>query len=170
MKITDHLVQEKMDGEYDTDILHTKALDVNMRLFKDNERYRKIILSITDYMEWHLTSTFEDYHVPKGVAGPSLGIPFNIIAYKDQQNKVRIYINPKIIGRSKEVTATRSNCGAQKLTVWVELQRANTIDVEFFDLSGNRVQQKGITKDQGGFTIQHEIDCTAGILVTDKRK
>lgn len=168
MKIVDYVVQDLDPQEFTRETLHRRTFDVNMRLFKSSAAYRQIIIDITNYMDNHLKMNFEDYQ-ERGISGASLGLPFNIIAYKLKGNH-RFMINPKIVRRSKDMVETKSNCGSLKLAETISVMRHRLIDVEFYDRRGHKSQESNIGRDQGGFTIQHEVDHNLGVMITDRHK
>ena len=167
MRITDYLVQEFDPNEYDKTILHKPAFKVNMRLFKTSPFFRQLIMDAVNYMDSHLNMTFEDNTgAVLGISGVKLGIPWNIIGYKNK-GKNKFCINPKIIKYSDDLSETTTNCGALKLKENIKVMRANLIDLEYFDLRGQRTIEKNIGRWEGGYVIQHEVDHLFGILFTD---
>jgi peptide deformylase len=168
MKVSEHLLQDSIKEE--SDALRYILPDVNIRLFTSNEPYRKIVLHAIEYLEWHLKCIFEDATGVKGVSGAIVGIPWNIIAYKDQSNTTRVCINPKIINESNTKITTKTSCGSFITKDNVYVKRCSTIDLEFHDINGQKVLQKGITKDMGGYSIQHEVEHNQGICIVDKQE
>jgi len=168
VKVTDYVVQENDSNEFCKETLHRRAFKVNMRLFKSSAVYRQIIFDIAKCLENHLKMQFEDY-TERGVSGASLGLPFNMIAYKIGNN-VKLMINPRLVKKSKEMIETKSNCSDLKLAEPIAVVRHKLIDVEFYDLKGLKAVEKNIGREQGGFTIQHEVDHNLGIMITDRHK
>jgi peptide deformylase len=168
VKISEHLLQDSIKEE--SDALRHELPDVNIRLFNNNESYRKLILHAIEYLEWHLKCIFEDIGSTKGVSGAVLSIPWNIIAYKDQTNTTRVCINPKITNESLSKVITKTSCGAFSVKNNIYVKRNSTIDMEFYDVNGHKVIQKGITKDMGGYSIQHEVEHNQGICIVDKQE
>lgn len=163
-KISDQVVQE---DEENNSTLKTPTFDVNMRLFHSSIFYRQIIMDCIQYMASHLNMTFEDHNSPRGISGAELGLPWNIIAYKHGTNK-KFCINPKIIKKSKELVETETKCGALKLDKGVKLQRHMFIDLEYFDTKGQKIVERSIGRNEGGFTIQHEVDHNMAISILDR--
>jgi len=169
MKISDQLVQLYMEDEFDKTPLLRESFAVNMRLYRSNTQYRKIILEIIRYMDEHLHSHFEDYPEPRGVAAANLGFPFKIIGYRKKPQENQFCLNPKITERSVATVSTQTNCGSLKLKDNVTIERNSTIDLEYYDLEGCLVSKKTITRSEGGFTIQHEVDQINGRTIVDKK-
>jgi peptide deformylase len=169
MRITDYLVQEFDENEYDKTILHKPVFPVNMRLFKTSPFFRQLIMDIINYMDSHLNMTsFEDSTgAPMGISGAKLGVPWNIIGYKNK-GKNKFCINPKITRYSADKIETDTNCGALRLKANIKVLRANLIDIEYFDLRGQRTIEKNIGRYEGGFIIQHEVEHNFGICINDK--
>ena len=164
MKISEQVVQE---DELENSTLKNRVFDVNMRLFRTTLFYRQIIMDCIQYMDSHLNMAFEDYHNHRGISGAELGLPFNIIGYK-QGNDKKFCINPKIINVSKETIETETKCGALKLEKSVKVYRHTFIDLEYFDTKGQKIIEKNISRNEGGFTIQHEVDHNMGIGILDR--
>jgi len=166
-RIIDYLVQEYDAEEFSRETLHRPLFDVNMRLFRSSPFYRQLVMDTINYMDAHLNMTFEDYPAPRGVSGANLGIPWNIIGFK-HQNKNKFCINPRILNRSTEGVVTETNCGSFRLEKAVKVFRSDYIDLEYYDLKGQRIIEKNIGRYQAGFVIQHEVDHNCGVCITDK--
>jgi peptide deformylase len=170
MKIEEHLVQMFGDSESDRSILQREAAPVIMRFYKNNQSYRNCILEIVRYMDEHLNSKFEDYPDPCGVAAPNLGFPFRIIGYRKRQNENQFCLNPVITDKSHHTIPTTSNCGSLRLAQKMNVERHANIDFEYYDLEGNLVVKKCVSRTEGGFTIQHEIAQICGKTLLDYGK
>ena len=149
--------------EGDNDILTRELFDVNMRLFHKNKEYKELVLLCCDYIKKCASTTKDGYKTPHGWSGANAGIPFNIIAFKDKE-EIITWINPKIIGQSKETKTVLTNCGSLTLEKPIRVTRSATIDVSFYDLSGNYTEWKNIPGSPG-YTIEHEILHNRGILL-----
>lgn len=167
MKISDQLVQLYLLEEYDKSILVKESFLVNLRLYKISKDYKNIILTIVAYMDEHLNSKFEDWKDPIGVAACNLGFPFKIIGYKSGLNtpKCQYCLNPKITLYAGVEQTAQGNCGSLQLKEPLSVKRNCLIDFEFYDLEGNLVVKKSISRSEGAFTIQNEIDQINGITV-----
>lgn len=141
--------------------LTTPAVDVNIRLYKTNDDYRSLITHAIDYIIKTLKQDYTDYTNPRGISAVEIGVPWNIIAYKDNIN-VKVCINPKIVSRSKATTTSKTKCPSSPNDTY-SVERHDHIDITFFDLNGRRINQKNITRYQGGWCIQHEINHNRGI-------
>lgn len=154
-----------VSNQEDIPFLNTKLFDVNMRLFKSSPWYRQIILDVCDYLKWSCSTKKEGYKQPHGCSGANIGIPLNIVAFMDN-NEPKIMINPKINKYHGEKKICRSNCGSLTLKKPIKVRRHEHIDIEFYDIEGNKnIWQKVGPKP--GFTIQHEVDHNLGILITN---
>lgn len=154
-----------LNNEEDRDILTRKIFDVNMRLFRVNPQYRDFVLAAATYIAWNSATEKEGYKKPHGFSAANAGIPFNIIAYQRNDNP-KVMLNPKITRYYGEVIASESNCGSLTLAEPITIHRSEFIDVEYCNLHGDPVRLEGITRRQGGFTIQHEVDHNNGVLIT----
>src|SRR4051812_32322487 len=110
MAITiDYLVQENIDDEDDKEILHKKSCTVNMRLFRSSPVFRQIIFDVINYIDNHLDMHYSDGYNPQGISAVKLGIPWNIVGFKNK-GKNKFCINPKIIRYSKDVVSSTTGC------------------------------------------------------------
>ena len=173
------IAQYLAQSQTDLDILHRRSFDVNMRLYKSNTEYQATIRKIIKFMGKMVCTEFDDYAELKGMSGANIGIPLNIIAIKVENEKglpkkvssiefpeVFFFLNPKIIEHSKKTTIVKSNCGSINLSSLVKVARHDWIDLEAYNLVGEKnLERYGKPL---SFTIQHEIDHNAGVLITDK--
>lgn len=165
MKNTDYIVQNKK-YEFDTDILHRKLFDVNIRLYKNNKTYFNIVNNILKYMDKITTIKFDDYPAPKGISGANIGIPFNIIGVM-KNNKMNYFLNPRILEKSLEFITTTTNCGSVKLKKPIHIKRHRWIKVGYYDLNGRKHTKKFNLPYSA--VMQHEIDHNNGILITGRQ-
>lgn len=104
-----------------------------------------------------------------GIAAPQMGVQKNIIVcrYKiNDDDSVRIYINPRIISHSNVACISVEGClSIPRLECSV--RRYADIDVEYLD--ENLQEQKIYVEEIESFVIQHEIDHLNGVLMTDKQ-
>jgi peptide deformylase len=168
IKVTDYIVQENMAEEFDKSILHVPLFPVNMRLFASSEPFRQLIFKVAEYMDWKLKQKPTDYTQPRGISGANLGIPWNIIGIRHDDENV-IYLNPKIYDCSPERVKTKSNCGSLRLPELIDVWRHEWISLEWYDLTGQKCRRKHIKAKNQGFTIQHECDHNVGITILDKQ-
>lgn len=169
MKIADVLVQ---NGEEHDDALHMKAGPVNIRLYRANKAYRKLIGNIIDYMLMGLDLDFEDYSRVRGISGANVGIPLNIvIVIGGHDLGPQVFLNPTIAKESQGTVTAKSNCGSLNLDKSITIARKQWVWVEYYGLDGLHKTRKYEIGDGGivsSATLQHEIDHNSGILVTDK--
>lgn len=164
-KIEDNLVQK---SEKENDFLLRPLFNVNMRLFKSNKHYRMVVIKICNYMKLVIIQKYENYPKLVGLSGANVGIPFNIITVLKNDNVVHM-LNPSIIEISTETRKLQTNCGSLSLPAKYPVIRREWVEVSYYDISGKYSQEK-FTLDNGGSTIQHEIDHNKGILITDNHK
>lgn len=111
-----------------------------------------------------------------GIAAPQIGKNFQIFITEprktkarrgDQVDKLRIYINPKIVEYSKIENIIYEGCGSvARGTLFGPIKRPAQITIEAFDEKGKkfRLTTNGIL----GRVIQHEYDHLYGIEFTEK--
>jgi peptide deformylase len=162
--IKDHLVQI---GEKQNSTLKRKLHDINIRLYNNNENYNKIIKTIVKLMSDILYMDFTDYSLLRGISGANIGIPFNIIIIKID-NHPKQMLNPVIIKRTRENIESESNCGSLLLPENITVLRNETVEVEYYNLDGNKMIES-FSRKNSGFTIQHEIEHNLGITILDKK-
>jgi len=163
--IEEFIIQNK---EEDDSILHNKLLDVNMKLFNNNKKYRRLVLKIIDYMKKVAKMKFENYSSAKGISGANVGVPFNIIGVKNKNNKWDFFINPICLKKAPTKKTVKSNCGSLCLEKPIEIERHTWIRIEYYNLKGDK--KSDYFSGQYGNTIQHEIDHNNGILIIDQKK
>lgn len=151
----------------DRDILNRKNFDVNMRLFHSSPGYRSLVQEACHYIEECVSHDHDGYSTPKGWSGANAGIPWRIIAVMVGETPL-VMINPiiEILEGGQEVV--KSNCGSLTLSEPVEVKRHKSIKVSYYDTQG-LPQWIKMQRIDGGYTAQHEVDHTLGILITDKQ-
>ncbi|HUX42490.1 MAG TPA: peptide deformylase [Rectinemataceae bacterium] len=116
-----------------------------------------------------LKEALDDFRAEKGfgrgIAAPQIGISRKIVAL-NLGSGTFVVINPKI-----------TRYGDAKFTMWddcmsfpdllVRLERSSTVDVEFLDEGGHKVEWKGLGRAESEL-LQHEIDHLHGILAVDR--
>ncbi len=165
-----------MGREDENESLHSKLPDVNIRLFHSCAPYRKIIHEVCSHIITMLETKFEDYSENLGMSGANVGLPFNIIAFKNN-GSTHLMINPRIMKeetlrlecnqKGKLVTGF-SNCGSVRLEKPIKVKRFEGIWVEWYNFDGGQ-RSGNFTRVQGSLTIQHEIDHNNGILIIERQ-
>lgn len=178
MNIDDYLTH--ISRPDDLPFLRTKLLDVNVRLFKSNDKYREIILKCCELIQFCCLNKFDGYKLPHGMSGANVGIPFNIIGISKKRGTENAYctvlINPQIVRTGNKLVETDSNCGSIRLEKSIKIVRKENIMVDFYKIIGLESPYELIQstawfgRDDGSLTIQHEIDHNNGILITDYQK
>jgi len=156
------------DSEDDNDVLHRKLFDVNIRLFNDNKKYRKLILNMVNYTKKVAEKRFADYTPAKGISGANVGVPFNIIGVLNENKKWDFFLNPEFLKKSTKKEIVKSNCGSLLLEEPIKIERHEWIQLEYYNLSGEKKLE--YFKGQYGRTIQHEVDHNNGILITSRKR
>ena len=102
--------------------------------------------------------------IGRGLAAPQINIAKAVfVTYLN--GEIQIYINPKIISKSKKLNYYRElclSCG----TMWADIKRSDTIRMQWKDKKG-KIQEQEFS----GFVarlIQHEYDHLLGISDLDK--
>lgn len=150
----------------DRDILTRPNFDVNIRLLRRNKDYKLLIEHCCEYIKFCAETEKDGYKKPHGWSGANAGIPVNIIAFVDNDSTY-CFINPKITkwsGVSKEVF---SNCGSLTFPEKVRIARDSLINVGFYTLTGAWIEWIDVGP-VPGYTIQHEIAHTNGILLRNR--
>ena len=165
--IKDFLTQISDIPEY-SELLHRRGFQVNMRLYKINKKYRKMIKDIIKYLHIAIKTNY-GWFSASGMSGHNVGIPLNIICfYKGRCNTgddgIITMINPKIMEQSKETKVCGSGCGSIADGKTYYNKRPLWILVKYFDIKGiEHTDRFNYTSD----IICHELDHNNGIMVTD---
>lgn len=154
----------------DKPFLRLKLFDVNMRLWRVNQRYRTLINRICDYTRFVALQNLDGYGQPFGISGANLGIPFNIVGLVHKRGKpdasCEILINPEILLYEGPLVYTQSNCGSLRLPESIEVLRYETVRVRYYTEQGEPAVRT-FNREEGSYTVQHEVDHNLGILITD---
>lgn len=169
MKHSDYITH--ISNQEDLSYLRTQLNDVNIRLFHTSLPYRDLVQKACDYIKFLTITQMEGYKLPHGMSGANAGIPWNIIGIARNRGTryahADIMINPHILIYEGEEVESMSNCGSLILDKPIEIKRYEKIYVRYYSYLGIPYEE-WFTRDQGGFTIQHEIDHNNGILITDR--
>lgn len=155
--------------ERSNEMLKVPLFDVNMRIYNNNDVYKRLIKNIIDHMIDTLHRKYANYPELRGISGANIGVPFNIVVVKITRGKETtdgVFINPKYRRAEKsDVITVTSNCGSLRLEKDIPTKRYNAIDLYYFDIDGKYIQK--YVDEREMCTIQHEIDHNNGILITD---
>lgn len=166
-------------SDYVTDITHaedvpylrTPLFNVNMRLYRTSPQYRNVVQAAVYHITCCCLTKAKGYKLPHGFSGANAGIPWNIIGIARNRGQLHAYaqimINPRIIARSTEMIESQSNCGSIRLPEPITVRRHAWVTVEWYDGTAAFCRET-FNRDQGGLTIQHEVDHNLGILITDR--
>lgn len=171
MKIDDFITYWHRDS--DKVYLNSILPPVNIRLFRSSPRYAEIVRSCCWYIQELALTKFEDYPRPYGMSGASAAIPFNIVGVVHDRGKYnarcQILINPKcwVGGDRPKFVRAKSNCGSLRLKAPITVERPVDLIVAYYDMNGNP-QKERFTRENGVFTVHHEIDHNLGILILDR--
>lgn len=131
-----------------------------------SEETQRVVKNLTDSMR---------YHGLIGMAASQIGEKLRIFVtevrktkYRNlKADKLRVYINPKIIRSSKKEVVIYEGCGSVAYAkLFAPVKRPEKIIIEAFDENGNEFKFKA-----GGMlsrVIQHEYDHLDGIEFTEK--
>lgn len=99
-----------------------------------------------------------------GLAAGQVGELKRIIAVQTEKTPV-VFINPKIIKKSKKTEVTEEGCLSFP-GLWLKIKRSKEVAVETLDIKGKeiKVNAAGIS----ARVLQHEIDHLDGILIIDR--
>lgn len=117
-----------------------------------------------------LRDTLEDFKkkegLGRGIAAPQIGISKRALYIITDKFSGEL-INPKITKHSEETSLWWDSCFSYKAAVFAKAKRWNWIEVEYFDVNG----EKKIIKAAGKLSelLQHEIDHLDGILFIDRK-
>lgn len=169
-KVNNHLTY--INNDEDRVFLTRRLFPVNLRLMKSSKNYRELIQAACNIVVANLRRDYSDYSSPYGMSGANCGIPFNIIAFFQnkgkKEEKVVVMLNPMICHRTGERIVSKSNCGSIRLAKPIDVERHETVEVQWYDLCGKKHGQV-FRREHGSLTIQHEIDHNLGILITDRQ-
>jgi peptide deformylase len=154
---TRYLVQDIEPKKY-SDCLFRKGFQVNMRLYNSNAEYKKMILSIVEYMELcNFTGLFA------AMSGANIGVPLNLVLLGTK----RLFINPKIIAKSRETTLNFNGCGSiSSRQSYMLVEFPTWITVQYFDREG--VEHVENFNGMDCILLQHEIWHNQGIMIYEK--
>lgn len=132
-----------------------------------SEKVQKIIQDLIDSMRKNQSV---------GIASPQIGKELRIFASEIRKtkyrspsstNRLKIYINPKIIKLSRQETVGYEGCfSVAHAQFFGPVKRPSGVTVEAFDRNGRKFSLEA--KDLLARVIQHEYDHLEGILFTDK--
>ena len=103
-----------------------------------------------------------------GLAAIQIGVPKRIIVMdlskEEGKKEPRYFVNPIIKNKSEKISTTEEGC-LSVLSIFAEVDRPSTCEVEYLDYNGD----KKILKASGllATCIQHEMDHLEGILFID---
>ena len=105
-----------------------------------------------------------------GLAAPQVGITQRFLVMMDPDtNEIYRMINHKILSRSIETCVMEEGClsvlGADGLPVYSNVRRPESVEVEWTDEHGNRLQAK--MSKTAARIVQHETDHLDGVLFID---
>lgn len=123
----------------------------------------------------NLVDTLKAADNPKGVglAAPQIGLPLQIFAIMpNDTSPIRVFINPKIIKKSKTMTKKLPGKG-ERLEgclsipkVWGNVKRYSSITLSYQDVDGKKHTET--FTDFEAVIIQHETDHVNGTLFTQR--
>lgn len=159
-----------LSGDGESKLHVYQVTDTNeLRVLQASSSDIKIDDPLLPILEQRMLLTVKDPdHSGVGIAAPQVGINKNLIwvqRFDKEGEPFEFYINPKIIWRSKLIRTGTEGC----LSIpnrKEEIQRNNTIRLQYWDKNGNIIEEN-----IEGFTaviFQHEVDHLYGILYPDR--
>jgi len=132
----------------------------------DSEKTQRVIKNLIDSIR---------YHNLIGIAASQIGEKLRVFVtevrktkYRSlEKDKLRVYINPKIVWSSKKEVVIYEGCGSVAYAkLFAPVRRPEKIIIEAFDERGNKfkLEADGML----GRVIQHEYDHLDGIEFTEK--
>ena len=126
---------------------------------------RKIIKNLTDSMR---------HYGLVGMAAPQIGVGLRIFIteirktkYRKDTDKLRVFINPKIISASKKEVVIYEGCGSVAHSqLFAPVRRPMRVVVEAYNTEGAKFKLKA--DNLLSRVIQHEYDHLDGIAFTEK--
>lgn len=101
----------------------------------------------------------------RGIAAPQIGVLHRAI-YVSMEGFEGEMLNPEIVWKSSETLVTWDGCFSFKAAFFAKVERPKEIEVEYFDLKG---QRHTLNADLDlSELLQHEIEHLDGILFIDK--
>lgn len=147
-------------------VIRAKAKPVNL---KDKARVKRLVRDMVD--------TLRDQALV-GIAAPQVGVGLQVFVSEIKKTKwrkttdvdsLRVFINPKIISRSKKQTVLQEGCGSLGTRTWKLfglVKRPAQVTVKALDEN-----LKPFTLTTSGLLakiIQHEYDHLQGVVILDK--
>jgi peptide deformylase len=134
---------------------------------EDFKNAKKLVNDLTDSMR---------HYGLVGMAAPQIGINLRVFVSEIRKTKtrklqvldsLRVFINPKIIDRSKKQTILYEGCGSLAYgEIFGPVKRPAEVTIEAYDLQGKKFILKA--KNLLAKVIQHEIDHLDGIICIDR--
>lgn len=147
-------------------VLRTKARSVKQ---VSSPQVRAMVKNLTDSMRAHELV---------GMAAPQIGVGLRVFVTEirktkqrknvDQEDPLRVFINPKLISKSKKIVAGYEGCGSVAPTdgLFALVPRPESVTVSAYNEEG-----KAFTLTAKGLlarVIQHELDHLDGVLFLDR--
>ncbi len=137
-----------------------------IRFFERNGFCREIVRDLIDTILAQLSK--HNFGRGIGLAAPQIGVSKRIFVVQlPEKEKLRVFINPRIICYSREVNVEYEGC-LSFFGVRGKVERASEITINYID-----EDERGITESYRLFDarlLQHEFDHLGGILYIDRMK
>lgn len=146
-------------------LLHQKSKFVTET---DSKETQRVVKNLIDSMR---------YHDLIGISASQIGEKLSIFVtevrktkYRNlKKDKLRIYINPRIIWLSRKEVVLNEGCGSVAYAqLFAPVKRPEKVEVEAFDEDGNKFRFKA--DGMLSRVIQHELDHLNGIEFIEKVK
>lgn len=100
-----------------------------------------------------------------GLAAPQIGVSKKIILVAASEEHLMVFLNSSIVEKGEERVVVKEGCLSLK-GVWLDVERAKKVTVEFQTQKGERKKLKA--EGMLAVILQHEIDHLDGKLFIDK--
>lgn len=131
-------------------------------LRKKSEEIKEITLKIKELALAMLEIMIKEKGI--GLAASQIGELKRIIVIQTERGP-KVFINPKIIKKSKETQIGEEGCLSLP-ELFLKIKRAKEVEIEFLNLRGEKIKIK--TEGPPARVLQHEIDHLDGILFIDR--
>ncbi len=143
----------------------TEDLNILKSISRDISPYAKDLDLLIDRMYATVTDLTDG---GVGISAPQVGVNRNVIwvqRFDKPEEPFEVYINPKIIWRSKLIRKGIEGCLSIP-EIMDDVYRNYTIEIEYLDRKGKKHTEK--VEGYTAVIFQHEIDHLNGILFTDR--
>lgn len=131
---------------------------------KKAEEIKKITPEIKELVKDMIETLLKGEQEGVGLAAPQVGVSKRIFIARTE-NGLAIFINPKIIKKSRGIQTLEEGCLSLP-GIYLKIKRAKLLELEALDIAGKKINIKA----EGFFAriLQHEMDHLDGVLIIDR--